>query len=78
MEEHRGDATATNHAVERPCLPDQILLTIPDAARMLSLGRTMVYELIGAGALEVVHVGRSVRVPVDAVHSFVQSRRAAR
>jgi excisionase family DNA binding protein len=78
VEEHRGDVAATNHAVERPCPPDPILLTIPDAARMLALGRTTVYELIGSGALEVVHVGRSVRVPVDAVHLFVASKRAAR
>jgi excisionase family DNA binding protein len=55
-----------------------VLLTIPDAARMLSLGRTKVYELIGTDPLEVVRVGRSVRVPVDAVHSYVASQRADR
>jgi excisionase family DNA binding protein len=55
--------------------PDPILLTIPDAARMLALGRTTVYELIGSGALEVVHVGRAVRVPVAALQSFVERKR---
>ena len=35
-----------------------------DAARVLSVGRTTMYELVGAGEIEVVHIGRSVRVPV--------------
>lgn len=63
--------------MEQPSLfdPEPILLTIPEAARRLNIGRTLAYELIGAGTLEVVHIGRSVRVPVDALHDFVQRRR---
>jgi excisionase family DNA binding protein len=52
-----------------------LLLTIPQAALVLAVGRTTVYELIGAGDLEAVHIGRSVRVPVDALRSFVDRRR---
>ena len=51
-------------------------MTIRDAAEVLGLGRSTVYELIGRGQLEVVHVGRSVRVPTDAVRSFVESLRS--
>ena len=31
---------------------------------VLSIGRTTMYELVGAGEIDVVHIGRSVRVPV--------------
>jgi excisionase family DNA binding protein len=51
-------------------------VTIVEAAAALSLGRTKVYELIGAGELEVVHVGRSVRVPVGALDDYVARLRA--
>ena len=56
--------------------PEPILLTIPQAARKLGIGRTLAYELIAAGELEVVHIGRAARVPLDAVHEFVAARRA--
>lgn len=64
--------------MEQPSLFDQppILLTIPEAARLLSIGRTLAYELIAAGELEVVHINRAARVPLDAVHAFVERRRA--
>jgi excisionase family DNA binding protein len=51
--------------------PPAILLTIRQAAEMLAIGRTTAYELIAAGHLEVVHIGRSVRVPVEAVEVLV-------
>ncbi len=54
-----------------------LLLTIPQAALALAVGRTTVYELIGAGAIETVHIGRSVRVPVEALRAFVDQKRAA-
>jgi excisionase family DNA binding protein len=43
------------------------LLTIKQAARVLNLGRSTVYELIADGRLGVVHIGRSTRVPTDAI-----------
>ena len=46
-----------------------------DAARVLSVGRTKMYELVGAGEIEVVHIGRSARVPVAAVEEFVERQR---
>jgi excisionase family DNA binding protein len=64
--------------MEQPSLfdPEPILLTIPEAARKLRIGRTTTYELISAGELEVVHIGRSARVPLDAVHRFVKRQRS--
>jgi excisionase family DNA binding protein len=55
--------------------PARLLLTIPEAAQALGLGRSTLYELIAAGRLEVVHIGRSTRVPVDALDSFLAALR---
>lgn len=55
-----------------------LLLSVEDAGRALGVSRSTVYELIGAGDLEVVHVRRSVRVPVDAIHDFVRRLRTDR
>jgi excisionase family DNA binding protein len=52
--------------------PDRVLLlTIVDAARVLSIGRTTMYELVAAGEIDVVHIGRAVRVPVTELDAFV-------
>ena len=56
-------------------LDDPILLTIPQAARKLGIGRSLAYELIAAGRLEVIHIGRAARVPLEAVYDFVESQR---
>ena len=55
-----------------------ILLRVPDAARVLGIGRSMTYALIAAGEIEVVHIGSVIRVPLDALESFVEQRRATR
>jgi excisionase family DNA binding protein len=61
-----------------PRTPDPLpaLLTIKQAARMLSLGRSTIYELIADGRLEVVHVGRSARIPADAIPQLVHQLRS--
>lgn len=49
-----------------------VLLVRPeDAARVLGIGRTKVYELIHSGALRSVRVGGLRRVPVAALDEFV-------
>ena len=53
-----------------------LLLSVEEAGKALGVSRSTVYELIGSGDLEVVHIRRSVRVPVDAVHDFVRRLRA--
>ena len=54
-----------------------LLLSVEDAGRALGVSRSTVHELIGSGELEVVHIRRSVRVPVEAVHDFVRRLRAS-
>ena len=50
---------------------DQLLVTPEEAARRLSVGRTTIYELMSSGELQSVNIGRSRRVPVSSLSSFV-------
>ena len=50
---------------------EPLLLTVVEAAAMLGVGRTTAYELIAADQLQVVHIGRSARVPLVAIHRYV-------
>lgn len=59
-------------------IPRQVvLMTIPQAAKMLSLSRAMVYLLIKRGELHCIHIGRAVRVSQSELRRFVQEREAA-
>jgi excisionase family DNA binding protein len=53
-----------------------LLLSIEDAGKALGVGRSTIYGLIDSGDLEVVHIGRAARVPVESVQSFVRRLRA--
>lgn len=54
-----------------------LLVTVPEAARILSIGRTALYQLIWNGDLTPVHIGRSVRFPIDELHDFIERRIAS-
>lgn len=47
------------------------LLTVPEAMASLRLSRATVYDLIRSGELGSVTVGRSRRIPAQAVTTFV-------
>ena len=51
-----------------------LLLNIPQVARMLSLSRTKVYELIETEGLPVVRFGRAVRVSLAALQQWLDQR----
>lgn len=53
------------------------LLKVEQAAARANLGRTKIYELIHGGELESVKIGRSRRIPVEAIDDYVQRLRAA-
>ena len=55
---------------------DKLLLTPDEAARAIGLGRSKLYELLRAGAIESVRIGGSRRVPVAAMHEYVAQLRA--
>lgn len=55
---------------------EKLLLTPEDAADLLSIGRSKVYELIGDGRLASVRIDASRRVPMSALLEFVESLQA--
>ena len=59
--------------IEEVSVPDaeRMLLTLEEAARRLSVGRTTLYELAARGELATVTIGRCRRVPVSSLKSFV-------
>jgi len=50
-----------------------LLLKPEEAAEVLGVGRSTVYELMRAGTLRSVLIGRSRRVPREAVEAFVDN-----
>ncbi len=55
---------------------ERLLLTPEDAADLLSIGRSKLYELIGDGQLASVRIGASRRVPMSALVEFVENLQA--
>ena len=52
---------------------EKLLLTPEDAADLLSIGRSKLYELLGDGRLASVRIDASRRVPMSALVEFVAS-----
>lgn len=50
---------------------ERLLLSVVEAARRLGIGRTLMYELLGSGRVQSVHVGRLRKVPPEALEAFV-------
>jgi excisionase family DNA binding protein len=72
--------------VRRPAIDEQVinltvaaderlLLTVPDAAHRLGISRSMMYELIAAGEVETLRIGRPRKVSVEALSAFVDRQR---
>ena len=56
---------------------EKLLLTPEEAARVLSIGRSKLYQLLAVGALDSIRIGGSRRIPADAVTRFVERLQAA-
>jgi len=54
--------------------PESLLLRIPDTANVLGIGQTTLYKLIDDGDINVVHIGRAVRIPFAELNAFVARR----
>ncbi|CAJ60387.1 MULTISPECIES: helix-turn-helix domain-containing protein [Frankia] len=49
----------------------KLLLTPTEAAELLGVSRSTVYELMNSGDIESVRIGRARRIPSAALHAFV-------
>ncbi|CAL9511408.1 excisionase family DNA binding domain-containing protein [Streptomyces sp. HPH0547] len=57
-----------------PLPPTHEALTVPEVMRALRLSRFKVYDLIRTKQLQSFTVGRSRRVPADALRTFIQDQ----
>jgi excisionase family DNA binding protein len=60
-----------------PTAPDPICVRVNDAARMIGVGRTKLYELIAAGEIETVKLGKATRITTASLHDLVRQQRGA-
>ena len=51
---------------------DRVLLTPEEVAEALHVGRCTVYDLIRTHQLQSFKIGKLRRIPVDAVHEFIE------
>ena len=49
---------------------ENILASIPEATRMLSVGRSTLYRLISDGKLQTVKIGRRTLIRMDSIQSL--------
>ena len=70
MTNRLADETTAHERRKQAGEPPSLFVPVLTAARMLGIGRTKVYELVGEGELELVHIGCRALIPVDSVHSF--------
>lgn len=47
-------------------------MKVNDAARMIGVGRTKLYELIAAGEVDVVKLGKSTRITTASLRNLVE------
>lgn len=51
---------------------EPICVRVNDAARMIGIGRTKLYELIATGELETVKIGKATRITIASLHALVE------
>lgn len=54
---------------------EPICVKVNDAARMIGVGRTKLYELIASGEIEVVKLGKSTGITTASLHKMVMRQR---
>jgi excisionase family DNA binding protein len=62
-----SDATTSSLLVVRP-----LLVSVEQAAGLLGIGRTTLYELIRRGDVRPIRIGRCVRIPRRELEAFVE------
>lgn len=54
-----------------------LLMTVGEMASVLRIGRNAAYQLVKDGNIQIIRVGRSIRIPRRALIQFVESAQAS-
>jgi excisionase family DNA binding protein len=66
----RGHEDAETHGTAR----ERLLLTVPEAADELGLGRSLMYEMIASREIPSIKIGRLRRIPRQALAEYVSRK----
>ena len=50
------------------------VFSVTEAAAVLGIGRSKLYQFIATGEIRTIHIGRLCKVPVGAIDEFLESR----
>jgi excisionase family DNA binding protein len=67
----------TERIPDRVPLSQRLLLRPEEAAAILGLGRSTIYELLRTGELTAAHIGRTTRIPARDLQSWIEQHRSA-
>ncbi len=70
-----NEPTATNSTPIHEGLAKPLCVRADRAADMLGIGKTKLYELIGAGELELIRIGRRSVILRSSLEAFVERQR---
>jgi excisionase family DNA binding protein len=73
-------STVTAAGPARPAISarpasEPLLLTVAQAAQRLGISRSLLYELLAAGDIESITIGRLRRIPAEALTTYIQVQR---
>jgi excisionase family DNA binding protein len=57
-------------------VPERLAYRVSEAAEVVGVSRSKMYELIAAGIVPAVRIGGSVRVPVEALKKWIAEQTA--
>ena len=49
------------------------ILTVPDVAKILRIGRNAAYELVSSGAIRSIRIGNRIRITREDLQEYLQS-----
>ena len=58
-------------------MDDKLLYRVDEAAKLCSLGRSKMYQLVMAGEVPSVRIGRAVRIPAGSLTQWVARQQKA-
>jgi|LSQX01.3.fsa_nt_gb excisionase family DNA binding protein len=50
------------------------VLTVPELARVLRIGRTTAYKMVQEGQIPAMRIGKAIRIPRQAVENYLQKK----
>lgn len=66
----------TEHVASPPTESGHFLYSVEEAASLLGIGRTYMFQLLAAGEIESLKIGRRRRIPLDAIDTYIERLRA--